>query len=378
MTTTCIGESTVGRCTLLIAFELGQKTWKLGFSRGVGERPRVRSVTAGAREIVAREIAKTKQLWQLDEETPVVSCYEAGRDGFWLHRWLVAQGVTNYVVDSASIEVNRRAKRTKTDRLDLAGLLTSLARYLLGDRRVWRVVRVPTVAQEDMRHWHRSRETIQQERTRVINRIKALLATLGTRVAMRRDFLQRVDAARLWDGTPLPPGARERLRLEWTQLQEVEHHLRGLDRREPAATLDAPTAAAVSKLDGVRGIGPLSARVLATELFGWREIRNPRQLGALVGLIPGRYQSGETTRDLGITRAGNAHVRRLSVELAWLWLQFQPKSALAQWYHHRFDGASPRVRRMGIVALARKLLVALWRYVDRDQVPAGAVVNAMR
>lgn len=377
MTTTRTGESTVAP-TLLIAFELGHRKWKLGFSRGIGERPRVRTVDGGAVEAVAREIAKTKHMWKLEETTPVVSCYEAGRDGFWLHRWLVAQGVTNYVVDSSSIEVNRRAKQTKTDRLDLVGLLTSLARYVWGDRRVWRVVRVPTVAQEDMRHWHRSRATVQGDRTRVINRIKALLATLGIRIPLDNAFLSRLEQARVWDGTPLPEAACARLRLDWTQLQELNRHLRDVERVSATATFDRVTAAAASTLEQVRAIGPTIARTLATELFGWREIRNARQLGALAGLIPGRYQSGETTRDLGITRAGNVHVRRLSVELAWLWLRWQPTSALAQWYRQRFDGASPRVRRIGIVALARKLLVALWRYVDRGVRPEGAVLKSVR
>lgn len=376
MTTTRISESSVvAPSVLLIAFELGQRTWKLGFSRGIAERPRVRTVTGGDVEAVAREIAKTKQLWQLDDSTRVVSCYEAGRDGFWLHRWLVAHGMTNYVVDSASIEVNRRAKRTKTDRLDLAGLVTSLARYVWGDRRVWRVVRVPTVAQEDMRHWHRSREILLRDRTRVINRIKALLATLGTRLPVREDFLQAVHQARLWDGTEIPTGARERLRREWTQLQEITGHLRALERTSARPVLDDAATAAVNQLEQLRAIGPASARTLVTELFSWREIRNPRQLGALVGLVPGRYQSGERICDLGITRAGNVHVRRLSVELAWVWLQYQPQSALARWYRDRFAGGSPRVRRIGIVALARKLIIALWRYVDRGVVPDGAVMK---
>jgi transposase len=375
MTTTCIGESTVAPCVLLIAFELGQRTWKLGFSRGIAERPRVRSVRGGDVEAVAREIAKTKQLWQLDDRTRVVSCYEAGRDGFWLHRWLVAQGITNYVVDSASIEVNRRAKRTKTDQLDLVGLLTSLARYVWGDRRVWRVVRVPTVAPEDGRHWHRSREIVLRDRTRVINRIKALLATLGTPLPVRGDFLEAVTQARLWDGRELPPGARERLRREWTQLQEITGHLRALECVGARPALDDATTATGIKLEQLRAIGPASARTLATELFGWREIRNARQLGALVGLVPARYQSGERSCDLGITRAGNVHVRRLSSELAWVWVQYQPQSALARWYRERFGGGSPRVRRIGIVAVARKLLIALWRYVDRGVVPDGAVLK---
>lgn len=377
MSTTCHGESTVGPCTVLMAFELGQRTWKLGFSRGLGTRPRLCTVPGGALEAVAAEITKTKRLWQLDDATPVVSCYEAGRDGFWLHRWLAAQAITNYVVDSASIEVNQRAKRMKTDRLDLEGLLTLLARYRLGDPRAWRVVRVPTVAQEDARQWHRSRAIVQRDRTRVINRIKALQATVGVRLPIERDFLEHVAQARLWDGSALPPGAQERLRLEWTQLQELTQHLRVVERTSATATLDERTAAVARQLEQLRAIGPTIARTLATEIFGWRAIRNGRQRGALVGLVPGRYQSGETTCDLGITRAGNRHVRRLSVELAWLWLQFQPNSALSRWYHQRFDG-SPRLRRIGIVALARKLLVALWRYVDRNVVPEGAVLKAAK
>lgn len=356
---------------LLLAFELGQRTWKLGFSRGLGERPRVRTVPAAAVERVTAEIAAAKRRWQLPETTPVLSCYEAGRDGFWLHRWLLAQAVTNYVVDAASIEVSQRAKRMKTDRLDLGGLLNLLARYRAGDRRAWRIVQVPTVAQEDARHWHREREVLQRDRTRLINRLKSLLATLGVRLAVSGRFLERVERARLWDGQPIPPGAQARLGQEWRLLQHVEHAIAALERgRRPA--LDAAAAATMTKLERLRAIGALGARVLSTELFAWRRIRNGRELGALVGLVPARYQSGETSRDGGITRAGNTHVRRLSVQLAWVWVQHQRDSALTQWYQRRFGTGSKRLRRVGIVALARKLLIALWRYVDRDVLPAGA------
>jgi transposase len=354
-----------------MAFELGERSWKLGFSRGLGDPPRMRTVPARALEVVEAEIAAAKQRWQLPADAPVASCYEAGRDGFWLHRWLVTHGVVNYVVDSASIEVNQRAKRMKTDRLDLGGLLTLLARYVAGDARAWRIVRVPTVAQEDARHWHRERETLQRDRTRVINRIKGLLATEGVRVAISGAFVDRVEQARLWNGQPLPPGARARLIGEWRLLQDIEQALAGLDQRR-TTELDAAAKTAVDKLMTLRAIGSLGARVLSTEIFAWRRIRNARELGALVGLVPARYQSGDTTRDLGITRAGNAHVRRLSVQLAWLWVQHQRESALTQWYLRRFGGGGPRVRRIGIVALARKLLVALWRFVERNVLPEGA------
>jgi transposase len=203
MTMTRTSESTPA---LLMALELGERRWKLGFSRRLGDRPRVRTVTARALDVVLAEIAAAKRRWRLPADAPVTSCYEAGRDGFWLHRWLVAHGVVNVVVDSASIEVNQRAKRLKTDRLDLEGLLTLLARYVAWDARAWRIVRVPTVAQEDARQWHRERETLQRDRTRVINRIKGLLATLGVRVAVSGAFVERVDQTRLWNGQPLPPG----------------------------------------------------------------------------------------------------------------------------------------------------------------------------
>ena len=356
---------------LLMALELGERRWKLGFSRRLGDRPRVRTVTARALDVVLAEIAAAKRRWQLPADAPVTSCYEAGRDGFWVHRWLVAHGVVNVVVDSASIEVNQRAKRMKTDRLDLEGLLTLLARYVAGDARAWRIVRVPTVAQEDARHWHRERETLQRDRTRVINRIKGLLATLGVRLAVSGAFVDRVDQARLWNDQPLPPGARTRLLSDWRVLQDLEQALAGLEQRR-TAELDAAAKTAVDKLVTLRAIGTLSARVLSTEMFAWRRMRNARELGALVGLVPARYQSGDTTRDLGITRAGNAHVRRTAVQLAWLWIEHQRESALTQWYLRRFSGGGPRLRRIGIVALARKLLVALWRFVEQDVRPEGA------
>jgi transposase len=345
----------------------------------MGQRPRIRQIPAGAMSALATEIERAKKRFGLSSDAPVTSCYEAGRDGFWLHRYLVAHGITNYVVDSSSIEVNRRARRAKTDRLDLAGLLSLLARYVLGDRRAWRVVRVPTVAEEDARHLPRTLEALTQDRTRLMSRLKSLLTTQGVSLPIDAKFLNRLEAAHLWDGTPLPPGLQERLTRTWAQLQEVDgqiRDLRALPLTRPA-NLTPATSQAHARLLTMRAIGPIGASVLATEIFGWRHIRNRRELGALVGLVPAPYQSGETDYDQGITRAGNAHVRRVIVQLAWGWLRHQPDSALTHWYQQRFGGGGKRVRKIGIVALARKLLIALWRYLETGVVPDGATLKPM-
>lgn len=373
MTTMTRTQESTALPRLLLAFELGQRTWKLGFTVGLGQRPRVREIPAGAVDRLAEEIRRAKERWQLPADAPVVSCYEAGRDGFWLHRHLVARGVTNYVIDSSSIEVNRRARRAKTDRLDLGGLLSLLARYVHGDRRVWHVVRVPTVSEEDARHLHRTWEMIQQERNRVINRLKGLLATQGVALPVTGDFLTRIAAARLWDGAALPPGLMARLTRVWAHLELLTAQLRELATARAALQPDPTTVPGryVEQLQTLRGVGAIGAWLLTTEIFGWREIQNGRQLGALVGVVPAPYQSGDTSHDQGITRAGNRHVRRLMIQLAWSWLRYQPDSALSRWYRDRF-GRGPRLRRIGIVALARKLLIALWRYVATGALPEGA------
>jgi transposase len=364
---------------LLLAFELGQRLWKLGFTVGFGQRPRVRQIPAGAVHVLIAEIGAAKKRFGLPLDSPVTSCYEAGRDGFWLHRFLIAQTITNFVVDSSSIEVDRRARRAKTDRLDLAGLLSLLARYVQGDRRAWRVVHVPSVAEEDARHLPRTLEALTQDRTRLTSRLKSLLATQGISIPVDATFLVRLEAVHLWDGTPLPAGLRERLTRTWEQWQKVDEHIRELTsrRRTRSADLTPTTCRAVDQLLAVRAIGPIGASVLATEIFGWRRIRNRRELGALVGLVPAPYQSGETDYDQGITRAGNTHVRRVLVQLAWGWTRHQPDSALTHWYQRRFAAGGKRMRKIGIVALARKLLIALWRYLETGVVPPGAQLKPL-
>jgi transposase len=285
--------------------------------------------------------------------------------------------VINHVVDSSSIEVNRRARRAKTDKLDLAGLLNLLARYLAGERRAWRVVRVPTVAEEDARQLHRSWEAVQKDRTRLMCRLQGLLVTHGLRLPSTDDFLAQLAGTRLWDGTPVPAGLRARLTRVWRQLALLNAQLAELESERKTLPVDPATDTGryVQRLPTLRGIGPVGAWVLATEIFGWRQIQNARQLGGLVGLVPAPFQSGETAHDQGITRAGNKHVRRLMVQLAWSWRRYQPTSTLTRWYEETFGRGSRRLRRIGIVALARKLLIALWRYVEHGVIPDGAIVK---
>jgi transposase len=221
-TVTRMNECIASTPSLLLAFELGERAWKLGFSTGLGQRPRIRSMVAGDVGRLAEEVARAKQRFGLAADAPVLSCDEAGREAFWLHRYLVAHGIDNRVIDSSSIEVNRRARRAKTDRLDLGGLLNLLARLLAGDRRVWRVVRVPTVEEEDARHLSRAIETVTRDRTRVINRIRALLATPGVHLRIDRHFLEALETVPLWDGRPLPGGMRDRLQREWAHLHAIE------------------------------------------------------------------------------------------------------------------------------------------------------------
>ncbi len=364
--------------TLYLAHELSNEKWRLGFTVGLGQPARERVIAAGDLSALEREIGLAKRRFGLPEGVRVLSCYEAGREGFWLHRYLTARGVENLVVDSASIEVNRRARRAKTDHLDVGKLLTMLIRFDLGEEKVWSVVQVPSVEAEDRRHLHRQLLTLKADRTRHINRIKGLLAGQGIRVAVKGDFLQRLDGLRLWDGSPLPGGLRHRVEQEYAALRFVEGQIRALEarRREMIRRSDDPAVEKVRRLLRLRGIGENSAWLFVMEFFGWREFRNRREVGGLSGLTPTPYRSGEGEREQGISKAGNRPIRAMAIEIAWCWLRFQPESELSRWYRERFGGGSKRLRKIGIVALARKLLVALWRYVEYGEIPAGAQLKA--
>jgi len=360
---------------LYLALELGWTEWKLAFATAPADRPRLRTVPARDRDAVLREIAAAKKRFGLSADAPTRSCYEAGRDGFWVHRWLTATGVQNVIVDSASIDVNRRARRSKTDRLDAGKLVAMLMRYHGGESRVWSVVRVPEITDEDRRHLHRDLLEMKAERTRYVNRIKGLLAGVGLAVtAVGDDFAQVVTELRTWDGQPVPAGLRQRLLREFERHQFVDRQIRDLEN-ERARLIRGGTEPAVAKvrtLLKLRGVGANSAWLYVMEFFGWRAIRNRRELASLAGLTPTPYQSGASAREQGISKAGNRRLRAMAVEIAWCWLQYQPQSELARWYQRRFGGGNSRQRRVGIVALARKLLVALWRYLEGGPAPAGA------
>jgi transposase len=377
-TATRTNEYTPTESVLLLAFELGLETWKVGLVGGGSQPPRLREITGGDTRALLREVARAKRELGLPAHTPVVSCYEAGRDGFWLHRFLTHHGIRNHVVDSASIEVDRRARRAKSDRIDLRALLRLLRRFVSGERDVWSVVRVPTVADEDARSLHRELRTLVKERTRSTNRIRGLLMNHGLRLGrLGKDFRGWLERVRQWDGSPLPAGVRRRLAHEYARRALVEQQIHELEaqRRRALREEQGPALDQMRQLLQLRGIGEGSAWLYVREFFAWRRFRNRRQVAALAGLAPTPYQSGDENRDQGISKAGNRHVRSLAVEIAWGWLRYQPDSALSQWYQRRFAPAGPRARKVGIVALARKLLVALWRYLETGVIPDGAVLK---
>jgi transposase len=365
---TAQGKHAESASVLYVAFELGEKNWKLSLGDGV-RGPSRYTVTAGDTAKVIECIGKSKARGGLAPEARVLSCYEAGRDGFWLHRWLIAQGIDNLVVDSASIEVNRRARRAKTDRLDGDKLLGMLMRYAAGERRVWSVVRVPTLEQEDARRAHRELERLGHERTAHINRIRGLLVLQNLRVKYVGGRLWR----RWWTSHAgeLPPGVRAEIERESERLSLVRAQMRTIEAQQREAVA-ADTEPQVARLVRLGAIGPGSAWVLVKELFGWRRFRNRREVGSCLGLTPTPYASGQSEIEQGISKAGNRRVRTLLVELAWCWLRHQPGSALSQWFTKRFAAGGKRMRRIGIVALARRLAIALWRYLQDGLIPDGA------
>lgn len=360
---------------LYLAFELGWNEWKLAFGTGPADNPRLRTIGGRRTQALVQEIAKAKKRFGLPDDAPVFSCYEAGRDGFWLHRFLESHGIHNVVVDSASIEVKRRRRRRKTDRLDAGKLLSMLIRWQQGERHVWSVVQVPSVADEDRRQLHRDLLELKAERTQHTNRMKGLLAGCGLAVpTIDARFPEMLAKLRTWDGRPVPRELQQRLVREHERWQLVDRQIKDLtnERARRIRTVKDTSVDKVRQLLRLRGIGPNSAWLYVMEFFGWRRIRNRKQLAALAGLTPTPHQSGDSDHEQGISKAGNRRLRTMAVEIAWCWLQYQPASALSQWYQKRFAKGSSRQRRIGIVALARKLLVGLWQFLENGELPAGA------
>ncbi|HEU4887806.1 MAG TPA: IS110 family transposase [Thermoanaerobaculia bacterium] len=358
---------------LYVAFELGKTQWKLAMTSGFGVEAWVRTVASGAVEAVAREVRDGQRRFGLPTTAAVVSCYEAGRDGFWVHRALTRIGLNNRVVDSASIEVNRRARRAKTDRLDALKLVCMLVRVWCGERRVWSEVRVPSVADEAARQVSRERTALTQDQTRLVNQMRGWLATWGTTLPARRRAAWWT-TVRDWAGAALPAEVQARLARSAARLQALEGQIAELDAHQQATVAAAAPTSAVRQLVQLKGVATTSASVLLEEGLVWRAFRNRREIGGILGFAPTPYDSGDSTREQGISRAGNARLQAVSIQLAWNWVRWQPHSALTQWYLANF-GKGKRARRIGIVALARKLLIALWRYVTRGLVPSGALLK---
>lgn len=379
MRTTTAPETAKARETqyLAVTFELSNSEWKLALSPGLAQQPRQRVVAAGDLEAVMKEIAAAKARFKLLADVRVVSCYEAGREGFWLHRALRMLGVENHVVDSAAIEVNRRARRAKTDRLDAAKLLNQLLRWLAGDKWALKIVRVPTEEEEDRRHLHRELKTVKGARTAVTNRIKGLLATVGVRLQDMGELPRMLERVRLWNGEPLPKWLKARVERDWQEREQLQQRIAELEkqRRELLRKGKDSGSECARKLYELRGLGANASWLYSLEFFAWREFRNRRQIGGLSGLTPTPYQSGAEHREQGISKAGNRWMRSLAIEIAWGWLRYQPESELSRWYQARYGQGSTRLRKIGIVALARKLLIELWKYLQTGTPPAGAVLK---
>jgi transposase len=375
MTTTHAADPTTTTTGVLyLSLDLGSGGWQLAFTVGMGQKPRLRKVRARDVAGLLAEIQVAKVRFGLAEGATVRACYEAGRDGFWLYRCLRAEGIEVIVVDSASIEVNRRQRRSKTDRLDAIKLVEMLIRWHNGETKVWSVVRPPSAEDEDARQLHRELIALRGERTAHVNAIKGMLAGLGLVAEVTERLPERLAEKRQWDGRPIPPGVHQRIVREFERWKFVGRQIADLEEQRGTKIRDdaTPHVDQVRRLMSLKGIGANGAWLLVWELFGWRAIRNRRELGGLAGLAPSPYHSGAMRHEQGISKAGNRRVRGLMVQLAWMWLRYQPGSELSQWYASRFGGGNARRKKIGVVALARKLLVALWRCAETGEPPAGA------
>jgi transposase len=289
---------------------------------------------------------------------------------------LTTEGIENLVVDPSSIEVNRRKRRAKTDRIDGKKLLSLLMRYCWGEKKAWSVVRVPSVEQEDERHLHREIETLKKERTMHSNRIRSLLKAQGISEVWpkREDFCSWVDEVRLCDGRELLSGLKERLKREHDRLMLAQAQIRELEEKREEI-LKAGGEKRISQMMRLKGIGIESAWKFDKEFFGWRQFRNGKEVGALSGLSPTPYDSGQSRIEQGISKAGNRRVRAMAIEIAWIWVRFQPGSKHTLWFNERYAHGSKRMRRIGIVAVARKMLIDIWRFIDHGIIPQGAIVE---
>ncbi|WP_148635928.1 IS110 family transposase [Bradyrhizobium paxllaeri] len=370
--------------TIFVAIELSQRSWRVALHSPDKDKISHHKLEGGDHAELLALVGRVREraARTLGGVPAVASCYEAGYDGFWLHRLLLAAGITNYVFDPASIAVDQRARRVKTDRIDGERMLRTLMAYLRGEPRVVRIVRVPAAEQEDARRGSRERDRLIKEQTAHTNRIKALLRLLGMTVGnpRRRDWLSWLAAQRDWQGQAVPPRMLSEIRHEHARLMLVRDRLDAL-AQEAAAAEPMPAEAEMTRrselLRRLKCLGPAFATTLTSEVF-YKDFRNRREVGSYFGLTPSPWRSGGIDRDQGISKAGNPRARCAAIELAWLWLRHQPDSKLTLEYRKRTLDAGKRIKRVAIVALARKLMVALWRYLTTGLVPEGAALKAVK
>ncbi len=368
---------------IFVSIELSKKSWLTAIHTPLADKIGLHKVAAGSGTELLALIRRVMKKVERTMKGPVkvLSCYEAGYDGFWLHRILAEAGIINYVIDPASLQVNRRARRAKTDRIDALGMVRALMAFERGEEQVFSVVRVPSVEGEDARRVHRERERLIKERIQHVNRIKGLLATQGIYdyEPMRRHRRERFEALTTAMGTPLPDHLRDEITRHLQRLELVLEMIRAVEAQRDAVVEAEPAANAsgrkIQHLVRLKAIGPQFATVLVGEVFH-KKFANRRQVASYAGLTPSPFNSGSLVREQGISKAGNPRARTTMIEMAWLWLRYQPHSALSRWFHERVGTGTGRVRRITIVALARKLLIALWRFLESGLLPDGAELKA--
>jgi transposase len=366
---------------IFVSLELSRSTWLItSLSPGGGEKMSKHSVPAGdVCALLARfSELRRKTFARSGKSSPIIVIQEAGLDGFWVHRVLQNEGIESHVVDPASIATSRRRRRAKTDRIDGEALLRALLAYKRGEPRVCAMVKAPTPEEEDRRRLCRERKVLTNERVLHVNRLKGLLFSQGVSgyEPLRRDRRQRLDEMRTGDGRPLPTHLKAQIGRELDRLELLLEQIKAVETERDAllaAQQSAASAPAAMLLD-IKGIGPEFAAVLWSEgLF--RHFDNRRQVASYAGLAPTPWQSGSVDREQGVSKAGNPRLRTTLIQLAWLWLRHQPQSALALWFEERVRRNGGRLKKTTIVALARKLLVALWKYVTAGVVIEGAVMK---
>ena len=363
--------------TLYMAFELSKKSWRVLSSAG-GIRKFSATMTPGDTAALREIVTRARRKFELAEDSRVLSCIEAGRDGFWPHRFLLQNGIESLVIDAASMKVSRHRRRAKTDRIDAQQLLADLVRFDQGDKDVWRVVHAPTAEDEDHRHFHRELEQLKKERTQHRNRLRSILATEGVKIPGNlMKALTNLDSLKNWNGDALSKAMLWRLERKVQRLVFVEKQIREIQQHQVQCVKNpaTPKLEKITKLNTLRGIGVTSSWILVMESLGWKKFRNRKEVGGSVGLGGTPYNSGQLDREQGISKAGNARVRATLVELAWMWMRYQPNSDITKWFEKRYAGQNKRMRRIGLVAVARRLMIELWHFLEHDVDPPGAIIN---